>query len=454
MAITRTPKTVPTAGDFANLTHITDALNGYNNLAANAVDMTDGKMTSTTTTVGDGSGSGDAGDRSWILQVTDTVKKILKWNQTTGRMRLENEAAALLPLEVADPSVSTQAATKGYTDTLVATTFPTGYRGSAPPVYASSTTFTVAFLRDRNSADDGNIAKATSTTVDITTTGLNGIARSTANLTGTIAYNNASATVTGTSTTFTTDLVVGDTLYDQTNSVAVGVVLTIASNTSLTLAAAFSGTNRTGASYRRGARFANSRWYLYAITDGTTKGLILSNRNVAGGQTLVDLPSGYTKSRQQPVWWALDGSSNLINQFCAAGWPYRPEWRYAGARVAQTVNTAGGAFVDCDATFRLLSAGTAAYASPGTITVSTLCPPIARELIYNWGLTSSSVLSISSGDNTKDQQSQMHGAYAGGQQFGQGRCRVDLTDGTIDYWQYGGSSVYLSGAGYVVTEVA
>lgn len=203
--------------------------------------------------------------------------------------------------------------------------YPTGYRGSAPPVWASTSTFTMAYIRERDSLDANNITKATSTTVDMGTTGLNGIARSTSNLTGTIAYTNSSTAVTGTSTAFTTDYKVGDTIYDQTNGNAVGLIATIGSNTSITLAAAFSGTSRTGASHRRGAKVAGSKWYLYAISDGGTPGLILSNRNVAGGDTLVDLPNaGYTITTQMKFAFVLDTSGNIFPFDIGAGWPNRP----------------------------------------------------------------------------------------------------------------------------------
>ena len=366
MAITRTAKTVPTASDNANLSHIQDALNGLNNVAANAVDMTDGKITALTATVGDGSGSGDAGDRSWILQVTDTVKKILKWKQSTGKMRLEDEAGALIPLQVAEPTGSTEAATKNYTDTLVAATFPTGYRGSAPPLYASATTFTVAFLRDRNSADDGNIVKSTSTTVDITTTGLNGIAQS-ANLAGTITVTNATATVTGAGTAFTTDYVVGDVI--RTNGGNARRITVITSNTAMTVESNW-GATETGVAYRRGGRAPNTHYNLYSITNGTTTGAILSTRSVANGQTLVDLPSGYTKSRQQPFAARLEASSNIVpfSQAGLGGWVL-----YDGQT---TRTTAAGVATVAASPYNLLNAGAAT--SFTSVSAASMVPPISR----------------------------------------------------------------------------
>jgi hypothetical protein len=51
-------------------------------------------------------------------------------------------------------------------------------------------------------------------------------------LTGTVAYSSVSPTVTGTGTTFTTQVIVGDVLYDVNASLVVGTVQTINSNTS------------------------------------------------------------------------------------------------------------------------------------------------------------------------------------------------------------------------------
>ena len=54
------------------------------------------------------------------------------------------------------------------------------------------------------------------------------------NKTGTISVSNSSLSVTGTGTLFTTELAVGDVLYDTSNNL-IGTVITITSNTALTL---------------------------------------------------------------------------------------------------------------------------------------------------------------------------------------------------------------------------
>ncbi|MHA4892987.1 hypothetical protein, partial [Enterococcus faecium] len=75
---------------------------------------------------------------------------------------------------------------------------------------------------------------------------------------------------------------------------------------------------------KRGGKAPNTHYLLYAISDGTTPGLLLSMRNVAGGDTLVDLPSGYTASRQQAFAVRLDPAGNLLPFLVGDGWPDRP----------------------------------------------------------------------------------------------------------------------------------
>lgn len=67
-----------------------------------------------------------------------------------------------------------------------------------------------------------------------------------ANATGTsISVTNGNSTVTGTDTTFTTDLKVGDTLIITSGTTTKNYVAAIANNTSLTLGANFTGTTNT-----------------------------------------------------------------------------------------------------------------------------------------------------------------------------------------------------------------
>jgi hypothetical protein len=247
--------------------------------------------------------------------------------------------------------------------TLTATTsgYPTGFRGTAPPVYASATTLTHAFIRDRDNADGTNITKGTTTSVDIATTGLNGMAQS-ATLAGTVAVTNGAASVTGTSTTFTTDYMVGDVICVTTAQCR--RITVISSNTGMTVESNFSSTV-SGVTYRRGGRAPNTHYLEYSITDGTTAGFLLSTRNVAGGQTLVDLPSGYTASRQQAFSIRLNGSSNMLEFYVADGWPNRPRIFYNTDFVSDATDPTN-----------VLSAGSAS--SFTSVSLSNYLPPIAQ----------------------------------------------------------------------------
>lgn len=199
------------------------------------------------------------------------------------------------------------------------TGLPTNYYVSANPAYATTTTYTVASFNVRNSANDGDLSKTTSTTLDIATTGLNGIAQSAA-LTGAVAVTNASTTVTGTSTTFTTDFQVGDVIYIDDTAQGRRITV-ITNNTSLTVESAFTITDASS-TYRRGGRAPTTHYYCYAIgigTSGTTPGILLSTRNVAGGETLVDLPTSYTRSRQMKYVLTTDTTNVLLRTLWDGG---------------------------------------------------------------------------------------------------------------------------------------
>lgn len=183
---------------------------------------------------------------------------------------------------------------------------PTNYYSSANPVYASAATYTVDSFFLRNSDDDGDISKDTSTTLDVSTTGLNGVAVSSA-LAGTISASGTA--VTGTSTAFLTDFQVGDVIYSTTDSSGRRITV-ITDDTNLTVESSWTITG--GASYRRGGEAPSTHYYAYATTDGSTPGILLSTRSVLTGNTLVDLPSGYTKSRQMKYVLTNDDSSDLI----------------------------------------------------------------------------------------------------------------------------------------------
>jgi hypothetical protein len=96
------------------------------------------------------------------------------------------------------------------------------------------------------------------------------------NLTGTVAKTNASATVTGTGSTFTTQLVSGDVIrIPGGTSTEDRTVLTIASDTSLTVTVAFT----TTASGQTGQRVAHRQVMQQGVAGRI--GLILFNDSTA-----------------------------------------------------------------------------------------------------------------------------------------------------------------------------
>lgn len=248
--------------------------------------------------------------------------------------------------------------------------FPRSFNATAVPIYASTTTFTVASIACRDSANASDISKTTSTTVDITTTGINGIAQS-SNLTGTISVSSSGTSVTGSSTTFTSDYVVGDvitTAGGQSRKITV-----ISSNTSMTVSPAWTSTETT-VTYKRGGRAPSCDYYLYAINNGATPGLILSTRSVAAGNTLVDMPSGYTATRQLAFTATTNSSSNLYAKIVTSGWPFKPRIRFRDTESASP--------------FQMLTAGssTTAFSNPGggaNVDCSSVVPPGATSIEFH-----------------------------------------------------------------------
>ena len=336
------------------------------------------------------------------------------------------------------PTNDLHPATKQYAESLIsAAGFPTGYHGNAAPVYASATTFTLAKIYERDSTDAQDITKTSSTTVDISTTGINGIAQS-ANLTGTVAVTSGAATVTGTSTTFTTDFQVGDVIFIGDTSEARRITV-ITNNTSITVESNWGATDASS-TYRRGGRAPSTHYYLYAISDGATPGLILSARNVAGGDTLVSLPSGYTYYRQMPFSIRTTTSTpNIQPFFIGAGWPVRPEVFYQldFARANQAANTT-----------EVLSGGT--QTSFTDIDCSAFIPKISRYgIFYASQSTSGTIANLRPNGSTLSVGHQQVFSSANDTKIM--NCQTDASQ-IIEYL-VGSNSLDVSVFGYVVTEV-
>lgn len=335
-------------------------------------------------------GSSPSSNGVFQIERGTQTNMVIRWNETNDNWEAMNDGTNYVIFGArfsADPSSPTnggiwynttgnelKARINGSTVTLLnsgsSLSYPRSFNATAIPVTASTTTITVASIACRDSSNAADITKAGSTTVDITTTGINGIAQS-SNLTGTIAVSSGGTSVTGTSTTFTTDYVVGDvitTAGGQSRRITV-----ISSNTSITVESTWS-SNETGVTYKRGGRAPSTHYYLYAITDGSTPGLILATRSVSAGNTLVDMPSGYTYSRQLAYEATTNSSSNLLFKIVVAGWPYKPRIAFRDSENASP--------------YQMLTAGssTTAFSNPGggsNVTCSSIVPPGATSIWFH-----------------------------------------------------------------------
>lgn len=242
---------------------------------------------------------------------------------------------------------------------------PTGYLHIARPVYTSTSTFSVANFKVKNSDDDDQITQNTSTLVNLGTTGINGIAQSD-NLSGSAAIASGTSTVSGSGTSFNTDFVVGDVLCINDTSECRRVTL-VSGSTSMTVESNWGSTD-LASTYKRGGEAPNTWYNLYAIDDGTADGLILSTRNMANGDTLVDLPSGYTKKRQIPFAVRNDSSSNLLKWIVSTGWPTMPMILWQDVEYSAIPQ-------------RVLNAGTATTFT--AVDLSAVVPPISKQVLLN-----------------------------------------------------------------------
>jgi hypothetical protein len=155
-------------------------------------------------------------------------------------------------------------------------------------------------------------------------TGLNGISIS-PNLSGTVTVTAGSNTVTGQSTTFATQFIVGDVI--RTASGQAMRIVSVHNNTSLTVEGNWVSTENN-VTFRRGGRAPNTWYQLYAIGNTNAGNFILSTRNIAANEALLDLPSGYNRQRQLAFSSRTDANGNLLPFIVANGWPINPTILY------------------------------------------------------------------------------------------------------------------------------
>jgi len=306
--------------------------------------------------------------------------------------------------------------------------FPTRHHASAPPVWASASTLTVAYIEERDSLDQFNIAKPTTTTVNTATSGLNGMATSA--LTGTVSVTSGSASVTFSDAQ--AGLQVGDVIVTAGGQAK---RLISGAGTSWTAASNFASTETTVAC-SRGGMAASTFYYLYCITNGVTSGLIVSTRNVAGGDTLVDLPSGYNWSSQLAFSFLTDGSAGIMPFRIAAGWPKRPRIDY----VVKIANS--------NTDVRVLSAGT--LTTYTALACASFIPPVSRMGIFAWDSSTTGAVFIRESGNTAHEIAVQNGS---GSTLGHTdvTCPVSSSQ-QIDY-KVSNNNVSIYVQGFVVTEV-
>lgn len=315
---------------------------------------------------------------------------------------------------------------------VLGTPFPVRFRASRPPVYLSTTTFSVTGIIERDLGNTINIYSPNlATTVDIATTGLNGIAQS-ANLTGTVSVTASSTTVTFSSSQ-TSNLSVGDVI---TTAGGQARRLVSGSGTAWVAESAFSSTE-TAVTVKRGGRAPNTWYYLYStcLPDGSGVGLILSTRNLAASQTVVDPPSGYSFSiiRQFPFAIRLDSSREIMPFSVAEGWPYQPLILFR------------------DDTPTVLSSGTATSAT----TLNCFMPPISRsaflEFLSVYVSTSSTAYVRTTGTTGAIQ---VGGAETSGRRNLATSFIATNASQQIDYyWNAATNQLSILQLGFVVTEV-
>lgn len=295
----------------------------------------------------------------------------------------------------------------------------------------------------------------------------------TGNLSGTVSCTGGTAAVTGSSTTFNTDFCIGDIINFAGGQS--GVVASITSNTALTLQSnlttTVSGVNYTGQgpqSYsiaaiasntsltlsqaaRRTATNTTHTWggwapvtfyYLYAIIQNTLSGagFILTTNNAAGGQSLVNLPTGYTYYRQMAFALLTDAYGNIQPFAVETGWPSRPLIRY--------INATYGA-----APFNLLTSGTASTFT--AVSTASIQPPISKELT-TIGFSNS----ITGGAVTVYVRPTNSGLLIGrgimpsiNTGYGPGEAVITTNGSSFDYKLFSSSALALDATGYIVTEV-
>lgn len=110
------------------------------------------------------------------------------------------------------------------------------YNNFGCPTYISNSSYIFPYYYGRNFTNTNNIIINSNRTINILTTGINGITQTSINLTGTIFPDSTTSTITGTGTAFTTDLMINDIIIIAGQSRKINA---INSSTSITIDSPF-----------------------------------------------------------------------------------------------------------------------------------------------------------------------------------------------------------------------
>lgn len=282
-----------------------------------------------------------------------------------------------------------------------------------------------------------------STTVTVFTSRANAVANtSPVDITdaGTGTHSIDGRYIIGTGSSFTADFQVGDTI-----SISGGTPRRILSELSATLLFVDIAPTETlfEQTYRRGGLAPKTWYYLYAVSDGSTNGFILSTRNLAIGHTLVDLPTGYIYYRQLPFTLRIDENRQIVPYYISAGWPYRPQIRYT----LPTTFYNGSAFVTSSTNIPIPYVAGFVYT---TLNLSDWVPPIAKVCDLHFISLGSLIGFRTTGVNNE----RTYGSNLAGYTIAEINNFLTTVNQQIDYrFVSNNNASFLCVMGYTVTEV-
>jgi hypothetical protein len=184
---------------------------------------------------------------------------------------------------------------------------PENYLQNGNPVYQTPKQYIMPYVYARNAANTDNIIISSSRVLDLNVVGaLNGIAQG-VELGGTV--DSTGTTVTGNGSSFGTDFIVGDVIFANGEGRR---VVAIAGET-ITVESRFT-TDLAGATYQNGGLAPRTHYYIYACGHTTTPGYVLSTRSRKTGDTLINLPTGYSTDNVRQLLHTIttDTASNVV----------------------------------------------------------------------------------------------------------------------------------------------